>query len=82
MANAPQVAAAIENSDTNLLWLRGAGCGGCTTSLLNGGNPDVLTALGKIKLELAYHDEFMMQQGIFVDGSPANDAGYNSNVST
>ena len=80
MANAPQVAAAIESSNTKLLWLRGAGCGGCTTSLLNGGNPEVLTALGKMKLELAYHDEFMMQQGVFVDGSPANDAGYNSNV--
>jgi len=79
-ANAPQVAAAIESSSTNLLWLRGAGCGGCTTSLLNGGNPDVITALNNIKIEIAYHDELILQQGVFVDGSPAGDATHNSNV--
>lgn len=79
-ANAPQVAAAIASSDEKLLWLSGASCGGCTTSLLNGGNPDVLTALEKIRLDLAYHDEFMLQQGIFVDGSPASDDAHNSNI--
>jgi F420-nonreducing hydrogenase I len=79
-ANAPQVAAAIESSDLKLVWLRGSGCGGCTASLLNGGNPEVLTALSKIKLELAYHDGLMLQQGVFVDGSPASDSGRNSNI--
>lgn len=80
LVNAPQVAAAINNSNLKLVWLRGAGCGGCTASLLNGGSPEVLTALNKIKLDLAYHDELMLQQGVFVDGSPASDAGHNSNV--
>lgn len=79
-ANAPQVAAAIASSGQKLVWLRGAGCGGCTTSLLNGGNPDVVAALNRIKLELAYHDELMREQGVFVDGSPASDSGHNSNL--
>jgi len=80
MANAPRVAAAIEGSNRKLVWLRGAGCGGCTSSLLNGGSPEVLTALNKIRLDLTYHDELMPQQGVFVEGSPAGDAGHNSNV--
>ena len=79
-ANAPMVAAAIADSNKKLVWLRGSGCGGCTASLLNGGNPDVLSALEKIRLEPAYHDELMLQQGMFVDGSPAGDSTHNSNV--
>jgi len=80
LAKAPEVAAAVEGSNMKLVWLRGAGCGGCTASLLNGGSPEVLTALAKIKLELAYHDGLMPQQGVFVDGSPAGGAGSNANV--
>jgi hydrogenase small subunit len=79
-ANAPRVAAAIESSSTKLAWLRGAGCGGCTASLLNGGNPEVLSALEKIRLDLAYHDGLMFQQGVFVDGSPAGNISNNSNL--
>lgn len=79
-SNAPAVAAAIENSGKRVVWLRGSGCGGCTSSILNGGNPEILTALGKISLGLAYHDGLMAQQGVFVDGSPAGDAGHNSNI--
>jgi F420-nonreducing hydrogenase I len=80
MDNAPMVAAAIEGSSHKLVWLRGAGCGGCTSSLLNGGSPEVITALDKIGLGLAYHDGLMPQQGVFVDGSPAGNADSNSNV--
>jgi hydrogenase small subunit len=80
MTNAPQVAAAIASSGTKLVWLRGAGCGGCTTSLLNGGNPEVLTALENISIDLSYHDEFNFQQGVFVEGSPAGDSTHNSNL--
>jgi len=80
LTNAPQVAAAIANSDTKLVWLRGAGCGGCTTSLLNGGNPEVLTALNNITIDLSYHDEFNFQQGLFVEGSPVGDTTHNSNL--
>lgn len=79
-ANAPMVAAAIADSNKKLIWLRGSGCGGCTASLLNGGSPDVLAALDKIGIEPAYHDELMLQQGVFVDGSPAGDSAHNSNI--
>jgi methanophenazine hydrogenase len=79
-ANVPAVAAAIAGSGKKLVWLRGSGCGGCTASLLNGGSPDILAALNKIKLEPAYHDGLMLQQGVFVDGSPAGDTDHNSNV--
>ncbi|MCD1296268.1 oxidoreductase [Methanocella sp. CWC-04] len=77
-SHAPQVAAAIENSSTKLVWLKGAGCGGCTASFLNGGNPEILSALGKIKLDLAYHEGLMAQQGIFVEGVAENTEAYNS----
>jgi len=74
------VAEAIAGSGKKVLWLRGAGCGGCTASLLNGGDPDVLTALQSAGAELAYHEELMAQQGIFFDGSPANTDQYNANL--
>lgn len=78
--NAPAVAAAIAGSDRRLVWLRGSGCGGCTASLLNGGSPDILAALEKVGLKLAYHDGLMAQQGIFVDGSPAGNTDHNSGL--
>lgn len=79
-ANAPGVAAAIAESEKKLVWLQGAGCGGCTASLLSGGSPDILSALDRISLAPAYHDGLMLQQGVFVDGSPAGDSAHNSNV--
>ncbi len=79
-ANAPAVAAAIAGSGKKLVWLRGSGCGGCTASMLNGGDPGVQSALEKIGLELAYHDEFMLQQGVFVDGSLSGSSDHNSRI--
>lgn len=76
--SAPQVAAAILGSGKSVLWLRGAGCGGCTASFLNGGNPDVLSALDSISLNLVYHDGLMAQQGISIDGLAANTSKYNA----
>jgi len=78
-ANAPQVAAAITGSNKKILWLRGTGCGGCTASFLNGGNPDVLAAVQSIKVELSYHDGLMGQQGIFIDDALLNSERYNAN---
>jgi F420-nonreducing hydrogenase I len=67
-SSAPQVAAAVTGSNKKILWLRGTGCGGCTASFLNGGNPDVLAAIESISVELAYHEGLMAQQGISIDG--------------
>lgn len=78
-ANAPQVAAAIAGSGKKILWLRGAGCGGCTASFLNGGNPDVLAAMESIKAELTYQEGLMAQQGIFIDGAPLNSGDHDAN---
>ena len=76
----PEVLAAIDSSDIKLVWLKGSGCGGCTSSMLNGGNPDILAALDKLKINIAYHETFMPQQGIFVDGSDANTNSFNANI--
>jgi hydrogenase small subunit len=77
-ANAPQVAAAVAGANKKILWLRGAGCGGCTASFLNGGNPDVLAAMKSISVELTYQEGLMAQQGIFIDGSPLNAPQHNA----
>ena len=77
-AHAPAVSAAIASSGKKVLWLRGAGCGGCTTSFLNGGNPDVLAALDRIKVELTYQEDLMGQQGIFIEGAEVNTERYNA----
>ena len=77
-ANAPAVAAAVSSSDKKIMWLQGAGCGGCTASFLNGGNPDVLEAIDSISIDLAYHNGLMSQQGITVDGVPSNTDVYNA----
>ncbi len=77
-AHAPGVAAAIAGSDKKILWLRGAGCGGCTASFLNGGNPDILAAMEGIRIELSYHDGLMGQQGILIDGEKANTDSFNA----
>lgn len=80
LSHGAEVAKAIEASPTKLVWLRGAGCGGCTSSFLNGGNPEVMSALSRIKLDLSYHEGLMCQQGIYVDGAAANNEQSNSLV--
>lgn len=76
--NAPSVAAAIAGSEKKLLWLRGASCGGCTISFLNGGYPDVLAALDSIGAVLSYHDGLMAQQGIAIDSVQQSTSTYNA----
>ncbi|OPY28238.1 MAG: hydrogenase 2 small subunit [Methanocella sp. PtaU1.Bin125] len=77
-SHAPAVAAAVADADKKILWLRGAGCGGCTASFLNGGNPDILAAIENIRIELSYHDGLMGQQGIFIDEKQGNTERFNS----
>jgi hydrogenase small subunit len=76
--HAPDVAAAIVSSKKKLLWLRGAGCGGCTISFLNGGYPDVVAALDSIGAMISYHDGLMAQQGIRIDGVSKTQETYNA----
>lgn len=75
-----EIVRALEAAETKLVWLHGAECTGCTESLLNGGDPDVLAALQALNTKLAYHETLLAGQGIFVDGQPANTAELNSEI--
>lgn len=70
----------IEFSETKLIWIHGAGCTGCSESLLNGGDPDIVQAITKLNVNVAYHAILLAQQGIFVDGKPANTSELNSEI--
>ncbi len=76
--NSPAVAAAIAGSNKKLLWLRGAGCGGCTVSFLSGGYPDVLAAMDNVGAVISYHEGLMAQQGITIDGVSKTQSAYNA----
>ncbi len=75
-----ELVSALALSETKILWLHGAECTGCTESLLNGGDPDVLVALQALNAKLAYHETLLAGQGIFVDGKPANTSELNSEI--
>ena len=75
-----QIVSALEFAETKLVWLHGAECSGCSESLLNAGNPDIAQALTKLNVNLAYHETLLAQQGIWVDGKPANTADLNSEI--
>lgn len=75
-----EIVSALASAETKILWLHGAECTGCTESLLNGGDPDVLSALQALNVKLAYHETLLAGQGIFVDGKPANTAELNSEI--
>lgn len=47
----------------NLLYLQGLSCGGETISLLNAEEPELLSALGILDIELAWHPSLSTQQG-------------------
>lgn len=71
---------ALELSETKVLWLHGVECTGCTVSMLDGGSPDIVELLRVLNLNLLFQDVLMMQQGIFVDGKPANTSDLNSEI--
>ena len=75
-----EIVRALETAETKLVWLHGAECTGCTESLLNGGDPNVLSALQALDAKLAYHETLLAGQGIFVDGQPANTTELNSEI--
>jgi Ni,Fe-hydrogenase I small subunit len=66
--------------ETKVLWLHGVMDSGCSISMLDGENPDILEFLQLYNLNLLYHEVLMMQQGIFVDGKPANTSDLNSEI--
>jgi F420-nonreducing hydrogenase I len=75
-----EIVSALEFAETKLVWLHGAECTGCSESVLNGGNPDIVQAITKLNVNLAYHETLLAQQGLFVDGKPANSSELNSEI--
>jgi F420-nonreducing hydrogenase I len=71
---------ALELSETKVVWLHGVDCTGCTISMLDGGTPDIVELIQYLNLNLLYQEVLMMQQGIFVDGKPANTSELNSEL--
>lgn len=65
----------------SLLYLHGLGCGADTLSLLNAEEPELLAALGMLKIGVAWHPSLSLEQGDdvlricadFVDGKRALD---------
>ncbi|WP_374384211.1 HupU protein [Dongia sp.] len=47
----------------NLLWLQSGGCGGCTLSLFNAENPDLVTALEAAHIDLLWHPSLSQASG-------------------
>lgn len=71
---------ALEISKTKIVWIHGAECTGCSESLLNAENPDIVQAIQKLNVDLVYHETLLAQQGIFVDGRLAGTSELNSEI--
>lgn len=67
------------STSTNLVWLEGQDCAGCTISFLNGEQPDVIQAIMQLNVVPIYHETIMAQQGLFVDGAAVKNADINAN---
>jgi len=74
------VVKALEFAETRIVWIHGGECTGCSESLLNGGEPDVLQAFDRLNIRLEYHELLLGQQGIYVDGEMVNTSELNSEI--
>ena len=75
-----EIVSALELAETKLLWIHGSECTGCSESVLNAGNPDLVQALEKLNVNLAYHETLCAQQGIWNDGKLVNTSELNSEI--
>lgn len=75
-----EITKALELAKTKIIWLHGAECTGCSESFVDAANPDVVQAINKLSVEIVYHETLLAQQGIFVNGSPANTSELNSEM--
>ena len=75
-----QMVNALEFAETKLVWLHGSECTGCSESVLNAGNPDIVQALQKLNVNLAFHETLCAQQGIWNDGKLVNTSELNSEI--
>lgn len=75
-----EIVSALELAETKLVWLHGSECTGCSESVLNAGNPDLVQALQKLNVNLVFHETICAQQGIWNDGKLVNNAELNSEI--
>jgi F420-nonreducing hydrogenase I len=75
-----EIVQALELAETKLVWLHGSECTGCSESVLNAGNPDIVQALQKLNVNLVFHETICAQQGIWNDGKLVNNAELNSEI--
>ncbi|WP_292375330.1 hydrogenase small subunit [Methanosarcina sp. UBA411] len=75
-----EIVSALDFAETKLVWLHGSECTGCSESVLNAGNPDLVQALQKLNVNLVFHETICAQQGIWNDGKLVNNAELNSEV--
>lgn len=75
-----EIVSALEFAETKLVWLHGSECTGCSESVLNAGNPDLVQALQKLNVNLVFHETICAQQGIWNDGKLVNNAELNSEI--
>ncbi|MGI5943951.1 MAG: hydrogenase small subunit [Methanosarcina flavescens] len=75
-----EIVNALEFAETKLIWMHGSECTGCSISLLNAGNPDLVQALQKLNVNLVFHETICAQQGIWNDGKLVNNAEFNSEI--
>ncbi|AKB83142.1 Methanophenazine hydrogenase small subunit precursor [Methanosarcina barkeri 3] len=75
-----EIVSALEFAETKLVWLHGSECTGCSESVLNAGNPDLVQALQKLNVNLAFHETLCAQQGIWNDGKLVNTSELNSEI--
>ena len=48
---------------TRVIWLAGAQDTGCTVSLLQGANPDLIDVITKFRLQIDFHQTLMIPEG-------------------
>jgi len=75
-----EIVKALEFAENRIVWIQGGECTGCSESLLNGGEPDILQAMQRLNLKITYHELLMEQQGVFVDGILVNTSELNSEL--
>lgn len=75
-----EIVSALEFAETKIIWLHGSECTGCSESVLNAGNPDIVQALQKLNVNLAFHETLCAQQGIWNDGKLVNTSELNSEI--
>jgi hydrogenase small subunit len=75
-----EIVQGLEFAETKLVWLHGSECTGCSESVLNAGNPDLVQALQKLNVNLVFHETICAQQGIWNDGKLVNNSELNSEI--